>query len=89
MASRSTLELYSAIILPQLANGPRTLDELDVPRYAAKHLEAYKLVVCRMRKIRDAEGRCLGAVEHYMLPQHVPPKLIDCATIDFVAMGIG
>jgi len=89
MASRSTLELYCAIILPRLTDGPRTLDELDVPRYAAKHLEAHKLVVCRMRKLKDAEGRCLGAVEQYMLPEHVTPKLMDCAVMDFAAMGIG
>jgi hypothetical protein len=88
MATRSALDLYSAIILPRLQDGPKTCDEMDVPRYAAKHLESHQLVVCRMRKLRDAGGRVLGAVEQYMLPEHVPPKLMDCATMDFAAMGM-
>jgi hypothetical protein len=88
MASRSTLQLYSAIILPRLADGPRTLHELDVPRYAALHLKAHGLITCRMKKVRDREGRCLGAVEQYMLPEQVPSPLMDCATLDFAAMGI-
>jgi len=59
--AKSTLELYSAIILPKLQDGPLTCDEMDVPRYAAQHLKANKLVVCKMRKVRGADGRCLGA----------------------------
>ena len=88
MASRSTLELYAAIILPKLQVGPKTCDEMDVPRYAAQHLAAQKLVVCRMRTLYGVDGRKLGAVEQYMLPAHVPPKLMDCARMDFAAMGI-
>ena len=86
--AKSTLELYSAIILPRLQNGARTCDEMDVPRYAAQNLKAQKLVACRMRTLYGANGRRLGAVEEYMLPEHVPPKLIDCATLDFAAMGV-
>jgi hypothetical protein len=88
MPYRSTLELYSDIILPKLQDGPKTCEEMDVPRYAAQHLKAHELVVCRMRTLYDANGRRLGGVEQYMLPGHVPPKLMDCATIDFAAMGL-
>jgi len=88
MPFKSTLELYSEIILPKLQDGPKTCAELDVPRYAAKHLEAHKLVACRTRTLYGVTGRKLGAVEQFMLPEHVPPKLMDCATMDFAAMGI-
>jgi hypothetical protein len=77
--AKSTLELYSAIILPKLQDRAKTCDEMDVPRYAAQHLKAHKLIACRMRKLYGAGGHQLGAVEEYMLPEHVPPKLMDCA----------
>ena len=86
--AKSTLDLYSAIILPKLQDGPQTCEEMDVPRYAARHLKAHKLVVCRMRTLYGRDGRRIGAVEQYMLPEHVPPKLSDCVTMDFAAMGI-
>ena len=43
MAFRSTVDLYCSIILPRLAEGPKTLEELDVPAYAVHHLEAKAL----------------------------------------------
>lgn len=88
MPYKSTLELYSEIILPKLQGGPKTCEEMDVPRYATKHLEAHKLIVCRMRALYASNGRKLGAVKQFMLPEHVPPKLMDCATMDFAALGI-
>ena len=91
--AKSTLELYSAIILPKLQAGPMTCAEMDVPRYAAQHLKANRLIVCKMRKVRDANGRCLGAVEEYMLPGYVPPaqqrQREDCALMDFAGKGFG
>jgi hypothetical protein len=53
---------------------------MDVPRYAAQHLKAHKLIVCRMRRLYGHDGRKLGAVEEYMLPGHAPAKLMDCST---------
>src|SRR5205823_11462754 len=41
---------------------------------------AHRLIACRMRTLYGADGRRLGAVEQYMLPEHVPPRLMDCAT---------
>ena len=40
MAFKSTVELYSDLILPRLAEGPKTLDQLAVPAYALQQLEA-------------------------------------------------
>ena len=42
-----------------------------------------------MRTLYGINGRRLGAIEVYILPKHVPPKLMDCAVMDFAAMGIG
>jgi hypothetical protein len=85
MPYKSTLELYSEIILPKLQGGPMTCEEMDVPRYAAQHVKAHKLIVCRMRTPNGANGRRLSAVEVYMLPEHVLPKLMDRATMGIAA----
>ena len=77
MPYKSTLELYSEIILPKLQDGPKTCAGMEVPRYAAQHLKVRNVVACRMRKLYH-DGRPLGAIEQYMLPDHVPPKLMDC-----------
>ena len=66
-----------------------TCEEMDVPRYAAQHLKAQRLIACRMRTLYCVNGRRPGAIEEYMLPAQMPPKLMDCATIDFAAVGIG
>ena len=51
MPFKSTLELYSDIVLPRLAEGPKTLEQLDVPPYALKHLQAHDLVASRMYRV--------------------------------------
>ena len=48
MAFKTTLELYSSLILPRLAQSPQTCDQLDVPPYALEHLQAHGLAVGRM-----------------------------------------
>ena len=89
MPYKSTFELFSEIILPKLQDGPKTCEEMDVPRYAAQHsrLAALSPAGCASY-VTVMDGR-VGAVETYMLPEHVPPKLMDCALMDFEAMGIG
>jgi hypothetical protein len=63
-ASRSALELYSAIILPRLADGPRTLHELGRTAFRRAPLEGARA-------------------------EHGPAPLMDCAAMDFTAMGVG
>ncbi len=63
MAFRSTLELYSAVILPRLAEGPKTIDEMDVPQYAAEHLKVHGLIKARWFRVRSV------AVEVWFLPE--------------------
>jgi len=41
MPFKSALELYSDVVLPRLAEGPKTLEPLNVPPYALKHLQAH------------------------------------------------
>ena len=57
--AKHALELYSAIILPQLENDPQSLDELGVPRYAVKHLERAGLV--EARTVTTRTRRCILA----------------------------
>ena len=60
---RTSLELYSGIILPRLADGPKSLAQLDVPRYAVGHLERAGLVRSKMH----SKG-CI-AVEYWYRPE--------------------
>lgn len=88
MPYKSTFELYAEIILPKLQDGPKTCEEIDVPRYAAQHVKARGVIACRISTLYGVTGRRLGAVEQYMLPDHVSPKPMDCATMDFSALGL-
>jgi hypothetical protein len=51
MPFKSTEELYSAVVLPKLREGPKTLDQLKAPRYALKKLEAHGLVAAQMYRV--------------------------------------
>ena len=51
MAFRSTLELYSSLILPRLAEGLKTLEQLDVPQCAVECLQAHGLAKPRMYRV--------------------------------------
>jgi hypothetical protein len=53
MATKSTLELYSSLILPRLADGPKTREQLDVPQYACERLQAHGLVKPSTYRIGD------------------------------------
>ena len=68
MPYKSTFELYAEIILPKLQDGPKTCEEIDVPRYAAQHVKARGVIACRISTLYGVTGRRLGAVEQDMLP---------------------
>jgi hypothetical protein len=59
--AQSSLELYSAAILPRLADGPRTVQELDVPVYPSK-LKYLKTKLCQRcwREVSTAEKVAQG-----------------------------
>lgn len=81
MAFRSTVDLYGSIILPRLAEGPKTLEQLDVPAYAVQHLEAKGLVKSRGFRVGALGVRVWFLPEDLQLLEEVgmpaPPKRCD------------
>lgn len=75
MAFHSTLDIYVGLILPKLADGPRSQLQLDVPRYALEALEREGLVFMKTHRIG-----CSGAEP---LPTAIEPTPRDCATMTF------
>lgn len=53
MPFKSALDLYSDVVLPRLAESPQTLEQLGVPPYALKHLQAHGLVAAKMYRIES------------------------------------
>ena len=53
MPFKSTLGLYSDVVLPRLAESPQTLEQLGVPRYALKQLEAHGLVKVKPYRVES------------------------------------
>src|SRR5215207_5048189 len=51
MPTKDTVDLYSRIVLPRLAESPQTQEQLDVPSYALKHLQAHGLVASKMYRV--------------------------------------
>jgi hypothetical protein len=90
----NSLEVTAARVLPRLADGPKTIDQLGVTVGMIKLLQRNGLVRPKMRPVRDAEGRLLGAVEMWTAaptPLQIVERgtqLLDCAVLDFDAMGI-
>ncbi len=64
MAFKKNVELLSAVVLPRLAQGPKTLEQLQVPAYATARLEAEGLVKGRIFSLAPSV-----AVRVYFLPQ--------------------
>ena len=88
MPYKSTFELYSESILPELQDGPRTCEEMDVPRYAAQHAKVRGVIACR----QDADAlrqwpsaRCHRRVH---AAGARPSEAMHCALMDFFVMGL-
>jgi hypothetical protein len=82
------LELYSDLILPRLADGPKTLAALDVPLYAMQHLERAGLVKSRRETVTLTTGKL--AIQVWYRAEDFPAKTpssepVDCATMTFEA----
>jgi hypothetical protein len=57
MARLTTLDLYKQLILPRLADGPKSLTQLGVPRYALQTLEREGLVYMRTCAFRTRTAK--------------------------------
>jgi hypothetical protein len=77
------LELYRYMILPRLADGPKTLTGLDVPLYAMQHLERAGLVRSKREKVVLTTGTL--AIQVWYRAEDFPARatVANCATFDF------
>ena len=81
MARLSRLELFQNAVLPNLADGPKSQLQLDVPRYALEALQQEGLIGMRTQKYWSTTGR--GGIQMWFLPEHEPAPLRDCALMTF------
>ena len=83
-------QLPGATVVAQRKTGG---EGLGVTRGINRRLEGNCLVRPSMLKILDAGGSVLGAIERWQpakpKPANTKPRRLDCAVLDFEAMGIG
>jgi hypothetical protein len=79
------LELYRDLILPRLADGPKTLAVLDVPLYAMRHLEHAGLVRSKRETVGLTTGK-LAIQVGYRAEDFPAPAAADCAALDFSSL---
>ena len=81
MAFQKTLDLYMDLILPKLADGPKSQLQLDVPRYALEALKRAGYVVLRTHRIG-----CIGLQLWYRKGTEPRREVRDCALMTFEGM---
>jgi hypothetical protein len=86
----SSLEIYVARILPLLDDGPKTIEELGVSQGVINVLRRNGLVRPKMRPWFNKAGKVIGAIEMWQrsTPPAPKPARLDCALMDFAAMGL-
>jgi hypothetical protein len=92
MAYELDLALARAQVL--LADGPRSHEYLathGLPLSSIKVLQRNGMIRPKMRPWLNREGKQIGAIEYLQLApvSAPPPERLDCAVMDFAAMGIG
>jgi hypothetical protein len=76
MAFKSTLELYSSLILPRLAEGPKTREQLHVPQYAVQCLQTHGLAKPRMYRIGAVAVQVWFRPEDWALLDEAQPAAV-------------
>jgi hypothetical protein len=77
------LEVYRDLILPRLADGPKTLALLDVPLYAMQQLERAGLVKSKREMVTLTTWTAGGSSMDS--PEDFPAPSTDCGVLDFDA----
>jgi hypothetical protein len=80
MASQKTIDLYIDLILPKLADGPKSQLQLGVPKYALEALREAGHVALRTHRIG-----CIGLQLWYKKGTE-PRPVQDCAMMTFEDM---
>ena len=69
------------LFLPRLADGPKSLVQLDVPRYAMEALQREGLVYMRTHCVRTTTAR--WGIQMRYRSDYEEPELRDCARMTF------
>ena len=80
MAFQKTLDLYVGLILPKLADGPKSQLQLGVPLYALEALQRAGHVVLRTHRVG-----CIGLQLWYRKGTEPITEVRDCALMTFRA----
>jgi hypothetical protein len=81
------LELFKELVMPRLADGPKTLAALDVPLYAMKLLERAGLVRCKTHVVQLTTGKLAIQVFYRTEDFPAPEPVTDCAALDFESLA--
>ena len=91
------IDIYTNRARSLLADGPKSREHLlthGMPDRSIKMLQRNGIICQRMQLWVNSEGRVIGAIERWQMAP--PPNVrierkverLDCAVIDFAAMGI-
>ena len=84
MAFQTTLDLYVDLILPKLADGPKSQLQLGVPRYALEALQRAGHVVLRTQRVG-----CIGLQLWYLKGTEPTRVKRDCGLMTFEGLADG
>ncbi len=83
MAFQKTLDLYIDLILPKLADGPKSQLQLDVPRYALEALQREGLVFVRTTRVGAIGIQMWYRAGAEPLPSSISMEPRDCGLMSF------
>lgn len=87
------IDIYTNRARSLLADGPKSREHLlthGMPDRSIKMLQRNGVIRPKMQPWVNREGRVIGAIERWqMAPPATPePQRLDCALMDFAAMGL-
>ena len=83
MAFQKTLDLYVDLILPKLADGPKSQLQLGVPRYALEALQRERLVFVKTTTVGAIGIQMWYRAGTKPLPSSIERHPRDCALMTF------
>src|SRR5687768_9579536 len=94
------IDIYTNRARSLLADGPKSREHLlthGMPQASIRMLQRNGVIRPKMQPWVNREGRVIGAIERWQIAPPPPEAVrnehtverLDCAVMDFVAMGIG
>jgi hypothetical protein len=87
------IDIYTNRARSLLTDGPKSREHLlthGMPDRSIKMLQRNGVISPKMQPWVNSEGRVIGAIERWQMapPPQPKPQRLDCAVMDFEAMGL-